>query len=42
VALHKVKPGGWIMGHDYEMNMQKARNFYTFGVRQAVDEFCQT
>lgn len=42
LAYEKVKPGGWIMGHDYEMNMVKARTMYTFGVRQAVDEFCQT
>ena len=42
VAYSKVKPGGWIMGHDYEMNMFKARNHYHFGVRQAADEFCTT
>lgn len=40
VAFHKIKPGGWLMGHDYEMNMSKARTYYSFGVRQAVDEFC--
>lgn len=40
VAFSKVKPDGWILGHDYEMNMMKARTRYTFGVRQAVDEFC--
>lgn len=42
VAFAKVKADGWIMGHDYEMNMTKARTMYTFGVKQAVDEFCQT
>lgn len=36
----KVRPGGWIMGHDYEMNMLKARTRYEFGVKRAVDEFC--
>jgi Methyltransferase domain len=41
-AFAKVKTGGWIMGHDYEMNMAKARTMYTFGVKKAVDEFCQT
>lgn len=41
-AFEKVKDGGYIMGHDYEMNMQKARNSYDFGVKQAVDEFCDT
>lgn len=35
----KVKPGGWIMGHDYEMNMEKALRRYDFGVKRAVDEF---
>jgi hypothetical protein len=42
VAYSKVKSGGWIMGHDYEMNKMKARNHYDFGVRQAADEFCKT
>ena len=40
ISYAKVRPGGWIMGHDYEMNMVKARTRYEFGVRQAVDEFC--
>ena len=40
LARHKVKKGGWIMGHDYEMNELKARNVYCFGVNQAVDLFC--
>jgi hypothetical protein len=40
VAFSKVKAGGWIMGHDYAMNMEKARTYYTFGVKKAVDEFC--
>lgn len=40
VAFKKVKNGGWIMGHDYEMNMTKAKKHYYFGVKQAVDEFC--
>ena len=30
------------MGHDYEMNMNKAKTVYSFGVRKAVDEFCNT
>ncbi len=41
-AFSKVRAGGWIMGHDYEMNMTKARTRYEFGVKQAVDEFCTT
>jgi hypothetical protein len=40
VAFSKVKSGGWIMGHDYKMNMEKAHRVYSFGVKQAVDEFC--
>lgn len=39
IAWSKVKPGGWIMGHDYEMNMHKARQAYDFGVKKAVQEF---
>lgn len=42
VAYRKVKPGGWIMGHDYDMNELKAKNVYCFGVNQAVDTFCVT
>lgn len=41
-AFRKIKKGGYIMGHDYEMNMKKAKNKYDFGVKQAVDEFCIT
>lgn len=39
-ALPKVRSGGWILGHDYEMNMTKAQTSYAFGVKRAVDEFC--
>jgi predicted O-methyltransferase YrrM len=39
-SYSKIKNGGYIMGHDYEMNMTKANNIYYFGVKQAVDEFC--
>jgi O-methyltransferase len=39
-AFRKIKNNGYIMGHDYEMNMKKAHNAYSFGVKQAVDEFC--
>lgn len=41
-AYAKIKNGGYIMGHDYEMNMAKARNHYEFGVKRAVEEFCST
>lgn len=40
-ALHLVKPGGWICGHDYMMNPAKAQNNYNFGVKQAVARFCK-
>ena len=39
-AYRTIKNGGYIMGHDYEMNMKKTKNIYNFGVQQAVDEFC--
>jgi hypothetical protein len=39
-ALRLLKPGGWIMGHDYEMNPEKTQARYDFGVKRAVDEFC--
>jgi hypothetical protein len=41
IAYKKCKSGGYIMGHDYEMNMKKATREYFFGVKRAVDEFCQ-
>jgi hypothetical protein len=41
VSYFKTKPGGLIMGHDYEMNMDKAKTSYDFGVKAAVDEFCE-
>lgn len=41
-SFRTIKNGGYIMGHDYEMNMKKAKNVYNFGVKQAVDEFCIT
>jgi predicted O-methyltransferase YrrM len=40
-SYKKVKKGGYIMGHDYEMNMKKAEQEYSFGVRRAVDTFCE-
>jgi hypothetical protein len=39
-SYNKIKDGGYIMGHDYEMNMKKAHHHYDFGVKKAVDEFC--
>jgi hypothetical protein len=39
-SYSKIKNGGYIMGHDYEMNMNKAKTSYDFDTKQAVDEFC--
>ena len=39
-SYNKIKNNGYIMGHDYEMNMKKANHHYEFGTKQAVDEFC--
>ena len=39
-SIGKIKNKGYIMGHDYEMNMSKTNNVYDFGVKRAVDEFC--
>jgi predicted O-methyltransferase YrrM len=41
LSHQKIKSGGWIMGHDYDMNMEKAQTRYEFGVKQAVDEYCR-
>jgi GR25 family glycosyltransferase involved in LPS biosynthesis len=40
-AIQKVRKYGCIMGHDYKMNMRKAKTSYDFGVKKAVDEFCK-
>ena len=39
-SYNKIKNGGYIMGHDYEMNMKKAPAQYYFGVNEATNEFC--
>lgn len=40
LAFKKIKNGGYICGHDYEVNKLKTRHNYDFGVKQATDEFC--
>lgn len=40
-AYNKIKNAGYIMGHDYEHNIDKTNNSYNFGVKKAVDEFCR-
>jgi hypothetical protein len=41
LAYKKVKPGGWICGHDYGLNENKCKTAYCFGVVRATDEFCE-
>jgi len=41
IAFQKVKNNGFIIGHDYELNKNKCREKWTFGTKQAVDEFCE-
>ena len=40
LSFKKVKPDGFIMGHDYDQNMEKTKNIYNFGVKKAVNKFC--
>lgn len=40
LSFQKIKNGGWITGHDYDINPLKTDNRYDFGVGKAVDEFC--
>jgi lipopolysaccharide biosynthesis glycosyltransferase len=41
-AYAKVKKGGYILGHDYSFNPFKTENTYDFGVKKAVDHFCES
>lgn len=41
MAWRIVRPGGYLCGHDYETNLEKTNNVYDFGVKRAVDEFCE-
>ena len=41
LAYKKVKPGGWITGHDMGCNLSKCKTAWCFGVEQAVKEFCE-
>jgi hypothetical protein len=42
ISLRVLRDGGFIMGHDYLINPEKTQNYYNFGVKRAVDEFCLT
>lgn len=41
LSQKKVKNNGLIMGHDYSINSEKCFIEYQFGVKKAVDEFCE-
>jgi len=36
-----LKNGGWLMGHDYEINPAKTASTYQCGVKAAVTDFCR-
>ena len=36
-----LKDGGWLMGHDYEINPAKTDSTYQCGVKAAVTDFCR-
>ena len=37
----KMNKNSFIMGHDYEINTEKCRYMWNFGVGKAVDDFCK-
>lgn len=41
ISLKKLKKGGWLLGHDYGVNLAKCIHNYDFGVKRAVTEFCK-
>lgn len=41
LSFQKIKNGGFIMGHDYELNKNKCFHNWNFGTKRAVDEFCE-
>ena len=41
-AYAKVKKDGFILGHDYSFNPFKTESTYEFGVKKAVDQFCES
>jgi hypothetical protein len=40
ISFNKVKRGGWICGHAFDVNPEKTNNRFDFGVKRAVCEFC--
>jgi hypothetical protein len=41
IAYDKIRDGGYIMGHDYAVNLNKTSHIFKFGVKKAVNEFCK-
>jgi hypothetical protein len=41
LIVTKLKSDAYLMGHDYEMNFQKAKIPWKFGVREAEYEYCK-
>ena len=39
-SFPKIKDGGYLMGHDYELNKEKCKLNHNFGTKKAVQEFC--
>ena len=40
-AYNKIKDGGYIMGHDFAINLKKTNTIRKFGVKKAVNVFCK-
>ena len=40
-AYNKIKDGGFIMGHDYAINLKKTSHIFKFEVKKAVNDFCK-
>lgn len=39
-SRNKIRSDGYIFGHDYSINETKTKEHYDFGVKKAVNEFC--
>jgi hypothetical protein len=40
-SYDKIKNGGYLMGHDYAINLKRTKSLRKFGVKKAVDHFCK-
>lgn len=41
VAFRVLRDSGWLMGHDYGVNPERTTARWTFGVRDATEDFCR-